>query len=166
MVKMTKKKISGFAFHCHHDTLFEGVYDYDERVRVIKRNKPQKEQELRLKLFRMIPDNLVPSTLRKAWEAYGKAGEAFDKAWEAFGKEREAYCKAGEAYGKEREAYCKAGEAFDKAGEARDKAWEAYGKAWEAYGKERKACLPEIEKLHKELCPDCPWNGKTIFPEK
>ena len=23
-----------------------------------------------------------------------------------------------------------------------------------------------IEKLHKKECPDCPWNGKTIFPEE
>lgn len=22
-----------------------------------------------------------------------------------------------------------------------------------------------VEALHKELCPDCPWNGETIFPE-
>lgn len=21
----------------------------------------------------------------------------------------------------------------------------------------------EMEKLHRELCPDCPWDGKTIF---
>ena len=22
-----------------------------------------------------------------------------------------------------------------------------------------------IEKLHKKECPNCPWNGRTIFPE-
>src|ERR1039457_2450186 len=25
--------------------------------------------------------------------------------------------------------------------------------------------LPPIEKLHKEEHPNCPWNGKTIFPK-
>jgi hypothetical protein len=23
-----------------------------------------------------------------------------------------------------------------------------------------------LEKLHKEECPNCPWNGKTIFPKE
>ena len=55
---------------------------------------------------------------------------------------------------------------FIKAQEACNKAWEAYTKAWEAYTKVRKACAPEIEKLHKEEHPECPWNGKTIFSKK
>ena len=110
-------KKTGFAFHCHHDTLFEYVTDYDERVRYIKEDKPEREQELRLKLFKIIPDDRLPTKLVKA---------------------REAAC--------------------DKAGEAYDKAWEAYVKAREAY-------KPEIEALHKELCPGCPWDGKTIFPK-
>lgn len=24
--------------------------------------------------------------------------------------------------------------------------------------------MPEIEKLHAKECPNCPWDGKTIFP--
>ena len=54
---------------------------------------------------------------------------------------------------------------FRKAREAYDKAREAYYKAGEAYDKARKACAPQIEKLHREEHPDCPWNGKTIFSE-
>ena len=73
-----------------------------------------------------------------------------------FRKAREAYYKAGEAYDKAREAY-------DKAGEAYYKAWEACEKASKARDKALKA--PQIEKLHKEEHPDCPWNGKTIFSE-
>ena len=52
----------------------------------------------------------------------------------------------------------KAREAYYKASKARDKASKAYDKAMEA-------CTPQIEKLHKEEHPDCPWNGKTIFSE-
>ena len=48
---------------------------------------------------------------------------------------------------------------FVRAREALDKACEAYNKAWEAYAS-------EIEKLHKEEHPDCPWNGRTIFSKK
>ena len=47
--------------------------------------------------------------------------------------------------------------------EFNNKAWEAYDKAGEAYIKTSKACAPQIEKLHKEEHPDCPWNGETIF---
>ena len=62
-------------------------------------------------------------------------------------------------------SFRKALEALIKAWEAYDKAWEAYIKAGEAYIKTSKAGAPQIEKLHKEEHPDCPWNGKTIFSE-
>ena len=134
---------SGLAFHCHHDALIEYVYDYAGRVESIKLYKPKEEQELRLKLFQMIPLDRLPQ----------KGLKAYDKAREAYYKTREAYYKARESSDKTREAY-------DKAREASDKAWEASDKVWEAY---YKANEKEIEKLHKELCPDCPWDGKTIF---
>ena len=51
---------------------------------------------------------------------------------------------------------------FRKAREAYYKAREA---SWEAYYNAREAYTPQIEKLHKEEHPDCPWNGKTIFSE-
>ncbi len=47
------------------------------------------------------------------------------------------------------EAYDKAGEAYNKAGKACDEAWEAHDK--------------EINALHAIECPNCPWDGKTIF---
>ena len=102
---------SGLAFHCHHDILVEYVYDYDERVRYIKENKPEDEQELRLRLFQMIPEDRVS---QKAWEACYKA-------------------------------------------------WEVYDKAWEVYDKANRL---ELEALHAELCPNCPWNGETIFAKE
>ncbi len=105
--KVNKMKKSGLAFHCHHDVLLEYVYDYDERVRFIKENKPEKEQELRLRLFQMIPDEFIPGRDSPEWAAYDKAGAAYDKA-------------------------------------------------------NRK----ELEALHLSLCPDCPWNGRTIFRGK
>ena len=119
-----EKVISGFAFHCHHDTLFEWVAGYDERVAFIKEYKLKREVTRRLKLFQMIPEDRIPKALLKAREAY------------------------------------------DKAIEARAKAIEAYGKAIEAYGKAEGKYTPQMKKLHSELCPDCPWNGKTIFPKE
>ena len=43
------------------------------------------------------------------------------------------------------------------------KALEVYAKALEVYAKAGEAYKPQINELHKELCPDCPWDGKTIF---
>ena len=45
-------------------------------------------------------------------------------------------------------------------------AYAAYDKAWAAYNKAYTAAMPELELLHKQECPDCPWDGQTIFPEK
>ena len=68
------------------------------------------------------------------------------------------------------EVYLKAQEAYDKAQEAYLKAWEAYDKAQEAYDKAREAYLKAnkkaLEKLHTELCPNCPWDGETIFKRR
>ncbi len=100
--------MEGLAFHCHHGTLFEYCHDYQERVDYIKNRKPKNEQELRLRLFKMIPDELLP----KGWEKVDKAIGAYNKAWDAY------------------------------------------------VAKSQK----ELQELHARLCPDCTWNGETIFP--
>ena len=146
-------KKSGLAHCCHHDRHWEYCYDYDERVKFIKEHKPKSEQELRLKLFFIVPDKLVPGKDSEEWEACVKAREAYVKA-------REAYYKAWEAYVKAREACDKAREAYDKAWEACVKAREAYVKAREAYFKKYSK---ELDELCHKLCPDCTWNGETIF---
>jgi len=60
--------------------------------------------------------------------------------------------------------------ACDKAEEACDKAEEAYFKAEETYDKAGEAYFKkfgkELELLHEKLCPDCPWDGYTIFKEE
>ncbi len=146
---------SGLAHCCHHDIHWEYCFDYQERVKYIKEHKPKNEQELRLKLFFIVPDDKLPGKDSPEWEAYNKAWEVYDKAREAYNKAWEAYDKAWEAYDKEREAYNKEWEAYDKAREAYDKEWEAYFAKYKI----------ELDKLHSELFPDCPWNRKTIFPE-
>ncbi len=50
--------------------------------------------------------------------------------------------------------------------DARDDAWKACDDALKASDDALKAAMPDFIKLHAELCPDCPWNGKTIFPVK
>lgn len=134
--------MKGLAFHCHHYELVEYVHDYDERVKFIKENKPKGEQELRLRLFKMIPEELIPGKDSKEYDAYRKAGDAYVKARDAYRKARDAYYKVWVAY---------------------DKAWDAFDKAWDAYQKKYRK---ELEKLHSKLCPDCPFDGHTIFTRK
>ena len=45
--------------------------------------------------------------------------------------------------------------------EARD----AHYEARDAYDKARDAYKPQVEKLHAKECPNCPWDGTTIFPK-
>ena len=74
------ERVSGMAFHAHHDVLYEHVKDYEERIDYIKKHKPLAEQELRLKLFQMIPESKLPERVAKAWAEYDKAEAVYDKA--------------------------------------------------------------------------------------
>ena len=53
------------------------------------------------------------------------------------------------------------------------KAWEdrsinptAHSEAWGNYLETLKKAMPALVKLHKVECPNCPWNGTTIFPKE
>ncbi len=142
------EKKSGFYWHVHHDCLLEYCYDYDKRLRYILKDKPEHERRLRLRLFRPIKGEL-PARVIEAGAAYGKARAAYGKA-------RAAYGKAGAAYGK-------AGAAYDEAGAAYDEAGAAYDEAGAAYDEAVRICNDEILTLHAKECPDCPWDGETIF---
>ncbi len=155
-------KTKGMFWHVHHDQLLEYCYGYGERVRYIKKNKPKDERELRLRLFQLVKGKLPVAVIKaqtacdKAQIAYDKARTAYDKAWTAYDKARTAYDKAWTAYDK-------AWTACDKAQIAYDKAQIAYDKAQTAYDKALQNNVVAIEKLHRKECPDCPWDGKTIF---
>ncbi len=144
---------SGFAFHVHHDVLIEWCYDYIERVAKIEANKPKNEQELRLHLFKLIPVDKLPPELVKAQDVY-------DEAQDVYGKAYDVYVKAQDVY--DQDAYDR--DAYDKARDVHNKARDARVKARDVYVKARDACMPDLIELHKELCPDCSWDGKSIFP--
>ncbi len=67
----------------------------------------------------------------------------------------------------------KACKVYVKAEKVYDKAWKVYVKARKAYYEAREVCDKELtlhkdyfDKLHMELCPNCPWDGETIFSNK
>ena len=138
-----------FYWHIHHDILLEPLTEpLKNRIEYIKNNKSKSEIELRLKLLKPVKGKL-PDEVIKAGEVYYKAQETSGKVWEA---------------------YYKTWKASDKSWEASVKAWEVYAKVWETrdearrtYDKTLKKYSKEINILHKKECPNCPWNGKTIF---
>ena len=75
---MTK---SGLSIHCHHNVLVEYCYNYDERVGAIKRDKPKNEQEIRLRLFKLLPKEAIDELSIKLKKAYAKRKKA-DTEWE------------------------------------------------------------------------------------
>lgn len=43
---------------------------------------------------------------------------------------------------------------------------DAHDRVEVAYYQARESCKAEMEALHKIECPNCPWDGKTIFPKE
>ena len=150
------KHTMGFAFHVHHDKLFEYCTNYQERVDYIKRAKPANEVELRLKLLKIIPSEFLPHRLDEAVKARNEAEKAHSEVWEAYNKAAKAQDEARKVRNEALKVRIEAENAYDKAVKARSEAWEAYNEALEAHA-------VELTNLHSKLCPNCPWNGRTIF---
>ena len=94
----------GLAIHCHHDTLVEFCYDYDKRVEYIRRDKPKNEQEIRLRLFKILSESAVKE-IPEAWleveEAWREAEKARRETYKAWREAEEAWRKADAAWPQE-----------------------------------------------------------------
>ncbi len=156
VVKETKtgKRNMGFAFHLHHDVLMEWCYDYQARVRDIIASKPAGQLELRLRLFKLIPLSKLPGKNSAAGVKANAARAEANAAWAEYNATRAEANAAWAEYAATRAEY-DAAEAKYNAAEAK------YNVAWAEYGVKY---LTAFERLHAELCPNCPWDGKTIFP--
>jgi hypothetical protein len=139
-----------FYWHIHHDRLVEPATEpIENRIAFIKKNKSAEEVETRLRLLKPVKGKLP--------EAYDEARRAYDEAWRAC-------AEAGRAYVEAWRACAEAGRAYDEAWRAYDEARRACAEASRAFDEAGRAHAAEIEALHAEECPDCPWDGKTIFP--
>src|SRR3989339_978952 len=153
----------GFFWHVHHRVLLEWCYDYDGRASFISEQKREDQKETRLRLFKPVkgklPQEVVEAgrVLDKAWHAYDEAGRASDKAWHAYNRAGRASDKAWQAYYETQQAYYETQQAYNEASQA-------YNRARQALDEALHKNMSAIEALHREECHDCPWNGKTIFP--
>ena len=144
----------GVAFHCHHVELVEVVTRFSKRVAYIKIGKPRREHPLRLRLFRMIPDNRLPVAVRRAlipartaWAKLKLLDDDYDAKRKPLNDDYWAKRKPLD------DDYWAKRKLLDDDYDAKHKLLE------EAI----QTAMPKLEKLHAELCPDCPWDGKTIF---
>ena len=84
---------SGLSIHCHHNTLLEHCYNYDERVEAIKEDKPQNEQEIRLRLFKMLPVEAIAGLPKKLVKAYAEWKKAYAERDKAYAEWKKAYAE-------------------------------------------------------------------------
>ena len=174
----------GLAFHVY-DALVEWCFGYNERLCEIESCAPHKERKLRKRLLQLIPEDKIPGRDSEEYVVYLETKTVYDRArtiyfgeWPALDKVNDAYDEALAAYDDDAEyayymalaaayeaepAYVDARAAFNEAGNAWKEAKRAFVKALIIYSNKFKK---ELEKLHTELCPDCPWDGKTLFPDK
>ena len=144
----------GVAFHCHHVELVEVVTRFSKRVAYIKIGKPRREHPLRLRLFRMIPDNRLPVAVRRAlipartaWAKLKLLDDDYDAKRKPLNDDYDAKRKP-------------LNDDYDAKRKLLDDDYDAKHKLLE---EAIQTAMPKLEKLHAELCPDCPWDGKTIF---
>jgi len=126
----------GFFWHVHHGILIEWCHSYDERAEYIRTGKSPDEQETRLRLFQPVKGSLPEEVI--------EARRALNEAWRVYNKARRAF------FGTSR---------------VDSEAYEAYVKATRAFNEAVSKNMSKIEALHAEECPNCPWNGHTIFPK-
>ena len=137
-----------YYWHIHHEVIAEPTEDIEERKEYVRITKPKGEVEIRLRLMIPVKDQ---DSVRRALE---ERNAIKDKAWDEYSAIKD---KAWKEY-----------RAID------DKAWEDYNaikdKAWKEYRAIRDKGLSDYNaslwELHKKEHPDCPWDGKTIFPEE
>ena len=126
-----------FAWHVQRDVLVEPLAGSIEAiVGLIAEDEAKHEVPTRVRLLTVVKGNL-PIGVVKPWRIY-------QKAWQTYIDTRLTSDEPWRAY---------------------DAAWWAYSEAWRAYKKALIIHAIEVNELHNAECPDCPWDGKTLFPE-
>lgn len=133
-------KNEGLSIHCHHDILIECCTDYQGRIDSIRLDKPKNEQEIRLRLFKLLPEEAMkdlPNILMKAYTDFHKVHNDWQKANADRYKD---YVDWSTVYAARNEAYLNINKASN---------------AWP---------LESKESFHKKWCGCVEWkNGVIIF---
>jgi len=138
-----------FAWHIHHDLLVEPLTNnIEQRREFIRQYKPKHEQALRLRLLKPVKGQL-PAEVVEAGKAWLASGQAYDDATARW------IFAMDHAPEDARAAY----DELCRTATISANKWCEYVEALKRHAK-------EVEALHRQECPGCPWNGRTIFSEK
>ena len=144
-MKQTKQLNSGLSIHCHHNALIEYCYDYKERVKYIKENKFKNEQEIRLRLFKILPKEAEKDLLERYLKAYTECKKADAKWIKTYAEWKKANTEQVKTYTK-----------WIKANAEWTKAYAEWEKAYAEWPQKSK------DAFHKKWCGCKEWNGKEL----
>jgi hypothetical protein len=126
----------------HPDSTTLIMFSYasvEKRAGYVRANRPQHEISTRLRLMKAVRGPL-PTAVEEALDEVERAERALEEATHEYIKRTASARDAKERLAKPASAARAAGDA-------------AVEENWSA-----------IEALHQVECPDCPWDGRTIFP--
>ncbi len=129
--------------------LCEWCHSYDERVKYIEERKPENEKEIRLRLMKPVLGEL-PTEFINMCQELGIATQKHDAAYQEH--VRTNLVRGGT-------------EEYDAALKKYDETFKKYDAAYEVCIKMREKYKSIVEELHTQECPNCPWDGETIFSE-
>lgn len=172
-----------FAWHVHHGELVEMLREpIEKRIAYIRKWKPKEEIAVRLGLLKVVKGPL-PNGLAEAWAAYEKA-ERWSVALKIAGGKPVLYIDANKvlAYADFLDGswprmsirdYAPPSMAELRAAQTQAHRWEeteveasrAWNAARDALDRAKEAHWGEVLALHARECPNCPWNGTSIFPD-
>ena len=172
-------EVGALVLHCHHEYLAEPLNEpADHRIEYILKHKPEHEQSLRLRLFRPVSQEVINRNAdwRKAYADWQKANADRQKANADRQKANADRQKADADRQKADADRQKANADWQKADADWQKAYADWQKAnadWQKANADRQKADADRQKvgdelgalIHFDVCKDCPWDGKTIFPE-
>lgn len=170
----------GFVWHVEHHTLLRPLWysrlTIGDYIKKIKKQTPAWQLPTLLRLVRLVkgplPEPLVDAAevfkkIFRVWDEEGR--QAVDKAWEKWGEARETYGSywvgGQEGYTSDSEIYRKAQLDYRRLDRIWNRQLEAWSKALDVYRDALDDYHSEIEALHKKECPNCTWNGESVFSE-
>ncbi len=143
----------GLAIHPHHNILVEHCWDYDKRVAIIKSDKPKNQQEIRLRVFKLLPPEAIVELPQKLIEADVELEKA-DVKWEKTdAKWDKARAELNKIYVEWEKAYAEWEEADVELTKARVE-WDKALVGWDD---------KEAQRIwHKKWCGCKEWNGREL----
>lgn len=163
---------AGYFTCIHHDVSVEWSNNILHRVEVIKRDKPAREQGVRLMAMCWVSPDRIPPDYATACQAHVIAEQARDTAWQDYysaEQARDTAWKAIDTPWQYRDTAWQAyGSAEHIARQARDTAWKAYEAArWahviavQAYQAAQRDANPIFSALATELVGQA-WDGNRL----